>query len=189
MRQKKKTFTLLELLITLPLVSFLISTTLKSYTECALLSKTLHKKNESLRESIYFSERMKKMISSISFEKLTPSFQNNRFEFEYDNGINRIPRASNTVSAALFVDEGKLILEVHKTHEKETLKIRQEIFFQEMAEFQIYWGYIKENRLLYSQNLNEAQNPLALKIILFKKIDLRTLKNTKSSKMTYFFEL
>lgn len=188
-RPNKKTFTLLEILIALPLVSLLISATLRSYTECALLSKTLHKKNEFLRESIYFNERMKKILSSQSFEKLKPSYQESRLEFEYDNGINRIPTASNTVSATLFIDQGKLILDVYKKVEKKIVKIRQELFFQEMAQFHVYWGYIKENKLVYSSELNEIEEPLALKIVLYKKINSRTLKNSKSSKMTYFFEI
>lgn len=183
MQTRKSSFSLLEILIALPLMSLLMFTTIKTYTSLNALSLGHKKAAHKLKENQYFRERIKKMFSSLPSDQIKLKSNKNALEFHYDNGVNRAPFASNNVMAQLFLKQEQLTLKVYKLDEKKkkTL-IRKEVFFNDIIKAEYLWGYIEEGVIQYFKEPKD--NPaLALKLNLTRKY------NSKPKSETYIFEL
>lgn len=177
--RKRLTFSLLEILITLPLVSLLITTALGSYTSLLTLNQKHKEVSFQLQNSHYFRLRLKKMLQSVSPEELNFKTIENGISFHYNNGINRDPKASNAVVAHLVQDKNMLLLKVYKENEEIKSLIRQEEFLVDINHIHFSWGYFRDNELVYLDAL-QKERPAALKIAAHSK---------ESKTKYYFFEL
>ncbi len=184
-RLKRSSFSLLEILIALPLAGLLITTLLTSYT--SLISLNFKEKQASfiLQESHYFRLRLKKMFLSLEPEKRKLKPIEKDLEFHYDNGVNRRPIASNEVLAKLVLKKNILCLQVSKEvgekNKKKKHFLREEELLSNVQTVDYEWGYLESEKVAFQEEYLKEETPLAL------KMKVTFLKGSKPK--NYLFEL
>ncbi len=188
-RLKRSSFSLLEILIALPLAGLLITTLLTSYTSLVSLNLKEKQASFSLQESHYFRLRFKKMLLSLEPEKRQLKPIETDLEFQYDNGVNRRPIASNEVFAKLVRKKNTLYLEVSKEvgekNKKKKLFLREEELLSNVQNVDYEWGYLKDKEIAFQEEYSKKETPLALKI----KVTFLEKPKGKLVQKNYLFEL
>ena len=188
-RLKRSSFSLLEILIALPLAGLLITTLLTSYT--SLLTLNLKEKQTSftLQESHYFRLRLKKMLLSLEPQKRQFNPIEKDLEFHYNNGVNKRPIASNEVLAYLVLKKNTLCLEVSKEvgdkNKKKKHFLREEELLSNVQNVDYEWGYLNGQKSAFQEEYLKKEAPLALKI----KVTFLQKPKSKLVQKNYLFEL
>ncbi|MCH9634242.1 MAG: hypothetical protein S4CHLAM7_09870 [Chlamydiae bacterium] len=180
---KRRTFSLIEVLIGLPLFALMLSSTLTNYTSLLTLNKKELISHSEFQKSHYFRLRMKKILFNSDLREGPFKWEDQTLTFHYDNGINQTPLASNQVLGELSLKKGILKLAVSKEIEKQKdlLFLREERFFSGVKEVKYFWGYLKDKEVTFSEDPSDTEELLALKLkITFLE---------KSFNKEYLFEL
>lgn len=166
MKTKKRTFTLLELLVSLPLIALLISFFLFSLKFFYFSQKQQEQLLIAVKESFYFKYRLRKMLLSLPEKERDLQLEKDSLFFKMDHGVHIEPKASQKVKAKLFLEQGQLHLQIYYDDEK---LLREEIYFHDILSLDYLWGYHEKNVWEYKKEVLKNQKPLSLKIKIQKK--------------------
>lgn len=168
-KKTKNTFSLVEILISLPLIALLTAFLFKQTFLISRLEKQHIQENRTLKQSIYFQKRIQKMLYSSVSHSLKIKNDGPSFGFQYDNGVNYNPEASNTVNAQLFLDHNKLVLNVSpkKSDVKNQRLIRKEFFFNHVDNVQFSYGICRDQSIIYTDKVPKNETPTLIKMVVF----------------------
>ncbi len=180
--KKRTSFTLLELVIALPLLALLSSFFLFSLKSFSLQRQKQELALKEVKESFYFKYRLRKMLLSLPESQRNLQIENGKMSFFSDNGIHLNPEASNKVSTYLLHKDKRLCIQV-RHFEDESFLIREEEYFKNVQSLEYFWGSYEENGWCYEKTKPKDKEPLSLMI----KIQMENPK--KKKKETFIFAL
>ena len=150
---KKRAFSLVEVLIALPLLALLSSILLNTYFQISVWSKKEQAIYKEHLQERYMRVRLSHILSHLvrDGKNKKPFYKEGIFYFKYDNGINKNPIASSTVSSTLFLREKSLYLEVF---DKDKNLIRQEKLLDNIDEIEWQFGLLDKHTLTWQPVLD-----------------------------------
>lgn len=143
---KRFSFSLLEVLIALPLALMLILSLTQNFSLLTQSNKKLDQRYEKALERHYFQRRLQYILSRVTEQKIKHEFfKPKAIEFNFDNGKSLQDQASGKVYAKFCLDtqsqELVLLLYDQKT------EIRKEILLSQVADLELsYWFEYSEKR-------------------------------------------
>lgn len=172
---KKQYFTLLEVCISLVLISIIITTVFRFFYNITKLEKNLKIAKEEILFKNFLHIKLNDLFSKISQENFCFFYDEtkNALYFSYDNKIDPNPKFCKTSIAKLFLNNNNLTL--HLTC-KDTL--RKEILATNIKNLQFM--FIKKNKTTKKWKKEKKNLPFML------NIKLKTLLKNKKYKFSVF---
>ncbi len=195
---KRKAFSLIELIIALPLIALLFTFLLKNFTSSLLMNKKAEHLHQVALNEHYFQRRLQQILSRFEKEKQKMEyFQEKVLEFTFNNGMSKNPTTKGQLFSTFFLDpeDQTLKLELYKDSKKETL-LRTEELLKNVEAVKFHYFFEEKNPAFQKRNpfhiLHDAKhaNPkkwIGLEVIatLKEEKNIRKKEETK----TYFFTL
>lgn len=172
--KKRFAFTLLEIILSLPLIfllfSFLIATLLSSHQH----QQKLQKKEREVLQNHYFQKGLQKKLSRVIKQKeISPDYlKSDEVFFSFNNGISRQKKLSGNLFAKLHLDKNSLTLSLYQKEKKTLKKIREDELLNHVEK--VHFEYLFEKKKLETkshpcpyelihQNLDSSSAWVALK--------------------------
>lgn len=183
---KKRSFTLIELAVALPLMGLLFSFLLISYTRSIKNNTQLDLKEQQALKEHYFQRRLEKKLWLATKQEDFPKkfFQKDAFSFYFYNGISLDPNAKGKLLAKLFLEDKTLKLSLFKRNDQTF--VRTEELLKGIDNLQISYLYESKNR--NRENLEKLiEDPKETKGLKFIAINVFLTKGNSTKK--YFFHM
>lgn len=160
MIRKKNPFSLLEILMALPLLALFISMGVSAYLNLMKLSHKEKTQTRKSKELHYFESRLQRMLLSTKVDQI--QYEEDTLSFPYDNDVHENPKYSGEVLATLELKKRPLVLKVLQENDL----LRQETYFKDLKSIELAFGYIDEDGLFFDSKLKENQPLVLLKVEL-----------------------
>lgn len=142
---KKRTLTLVEVMIALGIASLLLAVLFPYLTDTIRIKKKLEIEKSYVFSKAHAQERLgilfSQMPTSSEFKTMQEEDQPLKLLFEFDNGYDHDDRFRGLVKGCLFLDsQGKLLLEIEKEEEK-----RSEILLENLKKIHFQFSYANKH--------------------------------------------
>lgn len=144
---KRRSFSLIELIIALPLVALLFTFLLKNFTATLSLNKESKELHQKALKVHYFQRRLQQILDRVEKGKLKSDyFSEKKLSFIFDNGMSYAPNARGRLFASLLLDQSdhKLKLNLYSDDKMETL-IRSEDMLTDIKDIKLEYQFESKN--------------------------------------------
>lgn len=180
----KKNFTLIELIVSLFLISTILFVLFKFFISISKVEISFEKS----KKEIFFKNRMNVKLNTIFSKLSSKTFkfytENRSLFFEYDRGIDPDPAFSAIISSSLFINKKKeLILRIYSSDNK---SLKDEVLAKNIKDLSFEFIYKKNGKIKTKSHWSKKKKelPSIIKIKLDKNIFAFFSPNMQSS-ITY----
>lgn len=150
--KKRHAFTLLEIILSLPLVFLLFSFLIMMLTASTKHQYKLEALEKNVLEKHYFQKGLQKKLSRVTKQKEIPvdQLKPNEVIFEFDHGISKQKDLSGSLFGKLHLDENKLVLSLYKKEHKTLKVIRNDTLLTDVKT--VHFDYSFEKKRLETKS-------------------------------------
>ncbi|MCH9633227.1 MAG: hypothetical protein S4CHLAM6_15800 [Chlamydiae bacterium] len=193
---KRRSFSLIELIIALPLVALLFTFLLKNFTATLALNKKSKELHQKVLKVHYFQRRMQQFLDRVEKDKLKSNyFGEKKVGFVFDNGMSYTSNAKGKLFASLFLDKSNHILKLNLYSDDKMEKlIRSEDMLTDIEDIKLDYQFeskSKETQKKYHFTKSsdyKKSNPKKWVTLRIEAYPLQKVKN-KEKPTKYFFTL
>lgn len=170
---KRRAFTLIELMVTLPLLMILTTFLLKSYAFSSKSLKVMNVDHQKALKEHYFQRRLQKILDrAVICQQKKEHFQKGSLDFKFDNGMSEDERLRGRVCAKLFYDETARCIKLCLLKHNQIL--REEILLEKVNSCELSYFFEEKKQNIETINpfeiskdpaLSKANKWVALEII------------------------
>lgn len=150
--KKRLAFTLLEIVLSLPLIFLLFSFLIMMLTASTKHQYNLQEKEKKVLQKHYFQKSLQKKLSMVTEQKELPGdyLKSNEVFFNFNNGISKEKELSGTLVAKLHLEDHNLMLSLYQKKNKALKEVRDDALLNEVQK--IHFEYFFEKNKLETKN-------------------------------------
>lgn len=190
---KRYPFSLIEIVVSLPLITILFSFLLLTLTKTLKNRTLLEEKKKEALENHYFQRRLQQKLSHVTRQTdlLEEFFSPEKAIFYFNNGISQDPKAKGVLKGKLFLENNSLMLHLYQEGKTKETFVREEKLLTNVDSLSIDYFFEKKNDNEEQKNLPTYEiilNPNKNNNLTWVGLSLNLqLKNDQ--KKSYFFNL